>query len=143
MIEETAEVVAVEGDIAVLRTERQSACNSCSVKSGCGTSVLSRVVGQRSSQVEVSNTLQLEVGERVVVAIEEQALVKGSLLIYLLPLLIMLVAGVVAEMLFAREVVTLIAALSGLLISVVLVRTLLAVTGLNHAIRPQLIRRIP
>ncbi len=143
MIEETARVIDVRDGQALLQTERKSACQSCSVKSGCGTSTLAKVVGQRSSQIVVENTLDVKPGEQVVVAIEENALVQGSLLVYLLPLVVMLIAGVLAEQAFGNELLTIVSALAGLLFSVLLVRIILSMSGLRNTIRPHLIRRVP
>lgn len=142
MIEETARVIEVRGDEALLQTQRKHACQSCSVKSGCGTSTLSKVVGKRSSQFVVDNTLQLKPGDEVVVAIEENALVQGSFLVYLFPLLVMLLLGIAAELLFANELLTIIMALAGLLVSMPVVRFILVASGLKNAIRPHLLRRI-
>ncbi len=142
MIEETARVIEVRGQQALLQTERKHACQSCSVKSGCGTSTLAKVVGQRSSQIVVDNTLNAEVGEQVVVAIEESALVQGSLVVYMLPLLMMLVMGILAELLFENELLTILLALAGLFLSMTVVRYLLAASGLKKSIQPHLIRII-
>jgi len=142
MIEETATVLETRGQQALLQTQRKNACQSCSVKSGCGTSTLSKVVGQRSSNIIVENTLNLHVGDQVIVAIDEDALVQGSLLIYLLPLLFMLTAGILAELIFAKELVTILAAFLGLLISGLVVRYILSNSRLKQSIQPHLIRRI-
>ena len=62
MIEENAVVIDVNEQQVLLETQRQSACQSCSVKSGCGTSTLSKVVGNRSSQFAVDKTPGCENG---------------------------------------------------------------------------------
>lgn len=143
MIEETASVIDTRDGLALLETQRKSACQSCSVQSGCGTSTLAKVVGRRSSQIVVDNTLGVKPGEQVVVAIEESALVQGSFLVYLLPLVIMLAAGVFAERVFESELITIISALAGLFISVFLVRIILYLSGLKKSLRPYLVRRVP
>lgn len=142
MIEETARVIEVRGQQALLQTERKHACQSCSVKSGCGTSTLAKVVGQRSSQIVVENTLNAQVGEQVTVAIEESALVQGSLLVYMLPILLMLGLGMLAEWLFANELLTILLALAGLVLSMLVVRYLLFSGSLKKSIQPHLIRRL-
>lgn len=43
MIEETALVLEVKGQHVLLETQRKSACQSCSVKSGCGTSTCQKL----------------------------------------------------------------------------------------------------
>jgi len=140
MIEETAIVDIKDGKL-LLESQRQSTCQSCSVKSGCGTSTIAKVVGNRSAQFVVNKTLDVQVGEQVIVAIEENALVQGSLLIYLLPIIIMLIFGIVAELMFATELLTILSAVLGLLASIVVVRTVLSRSGLQRSIQPQLVRR--
>ena len=142
MIEETALVLEVRDQQALLQTQRKSACQSCSVKSGCGTSTLAKVVGNRSSQFIVDNTLDLHAGEQVVVAIDENALVQGSLLIYLLPLVFMLASGIFAELFFAIELVTILFSITGFILSLFIVHYTLPRSTLNKTIQPHLLRRV-
>ena len=90
MVEEQATVVELEGEFAWLRTHRQSSCGQCSVKGGCGTQVLSRIVGNKTTYVRCYNSKQVKVGDTVVVGIRESALLSGSFLLYLLPLITMM-----------------------------------------------------
>ena len=142
MIEETALVLEVREQQVLLQTQRKNACQTCSVKAGCGTSTLSKVVGKRSSQFVVDNTLDLHTGDQVVVAIDENALVQGSLLIYFLPLVIMLMAGILAEFLFSTELVTIVFSIIGFVLSMMVVRYILSLSRLKKSIHPQLLRRI-
>ena len=103
MIEEFAQVVAFEGDDIWVETQRKSACGQCSANKGCGTAVLSKVLGNKRSRVRVLNpkATEVSIGDEIVVGIEEQALVRGSLAIYMVPLLALflfgLLGGVFAE----------------------------------------------
>lgn len=87
MIEETARVVACEGRFAWVETQRASTCGSCSANKGCGTATLAKALGRRRTRTRVLNDLQARVGEQVVIALPEQALVRGALAVYLVPLL--------------------------------------------------------
>jgi len=142
VIEETAIVLEVRPQGVLLQTQRKSACQSCSVKSGCGTSVLAKAVGKRSSQFVVENTLGLHVGDQVVIAVDENALVQGSLLVYLLPLLFMMSAGLLAEWLFATEWVTIISTFSGLILSMTVVRLTFLNSHLKKSVQPHIVRCI-
>lgn len=102
MIEESATVVAVEGPFAWVERGRESACGSCSLKGGCGTSVLARVVGNRRARVRAENGIAARVGDRVVVGLVESALVEGSVLMYLVPMLALLAGGAFGEFLAQR-----------------------------------------
>ena len=97
MIEETARVVAVEGDIAWVETHRQTACGSCAANKGCGTTTLAKVLGNRMVRLRALNTAQAKVGDEVVVGLEEGMLLRGSLAVYVAPLLLMLFLGALAE----------------------------------------------
>ncbi|VAW64442.1 hypothetical protein MNBD_GAMMA11-1217 [hydrothermal vent metagenome] len=142
MIEERAFVLEVRQQQVLLQTQRRSACQSCSVRSGCGTSVLAKVVGKRSSQFVVDNILGVCAGEQVMIAVDENALVQGSLLIYLLPLIVMMLSGLLAEYFFAAEPVTITCAFAGLILAMVGVRFIFLNSRLKKSVQPHLIRRI-
>jgi sigma-E factor negative regulatory protein RseC len=87
MIEERAEVVACEVRFAWVQTQRASTCGACAANKGCGTAALAKVLGQRRTRVRVLNDAQAGVGEQVIIGLPEQALVRGALAVYLVPLL--------------------------------------------------------
>ena len=86
MIEETGRVVDVQGAFAWIESERSSTCGGCSVRKGCGTAVLAKVLGQRRVQLRVLNRVNAKIGDDVVIGISEAALVRGSLAVYAAPL---------------------------------------------------------
>jgi sigma-E factor negative regulatory protein RseC len=103
MIEETGRVVGTEEGYAWVETVRRSACTDCSVRSGCGTSVLARLMGRRGTgRVRAVNAIQAMVGERVVVGISESGLVRGSLAVYAVPLCSLLAGALFGDMMGAR-----------------------------------------
>jgi len=142
MIEETALVIGVGEQQLLLQTQRKSACHSCSVQSGCGTSTLAKVVGKRSSQFLVDKTLDVQVGDKVIVAVDENALVQGSLLIYLFPLIFMLMSGILAELVFINELVTILSVVGGFIFSMIVVRFVLSASRLRNTVQPHLVRRV-
>jgi len=100
MIEEQAQVVEIKGDQLILQAQTQSACGSCAASKGCGTSVLSKVVGRKFTHFQADNNVNANVGDTVVVGIAEDALLKGSLMMYIIPVLGMLVFALLAEVFF-------------------------------------------
>lgn len=86
MLEEQATVVAVDGEHAWVETERASGCGQCSSRQGCGTAALGQVMGNRTTRVRALNAIEARPGDRVVIALREDALVGGSVVVYLLPL---------------------------------------------------------
>ncbi|ANB02894.1 SoxR reducing system RseC family protein [Ectothiorhodospira sp. BSL-9] len=117
MIEENARVIAVdEPGFAWVDTQRKTACGSCAVSSGCGTSVIAKLFSAKRTQVRVIDPLGVKLGEEVMVGIEESALVRGSLAVYILPLITMLLAALAAQGLWsgAGELPVVFAGLLGL-----------------------------
>ncbi len=97
MIEEQAHVIEIKGNLLLLQAQTQSACGSCSVSKGCGTSLLAKVVGRKFTHFQAENNINAKVGDTVVVGIAEDALLKGSLMMYILPVLCMLVSALLAD----------------------------------------------
>jgi sigma-E factor negative regulatory protein RseC len=101
MIEEIATIVDTEGDTALVETQRTTTCGSCSANKACGTAVLSKVIGNRTTQVRAINTLGVMPGDKVVIGIQEQALIKGSFAVYAVPLILMFAGALLGEI-FSR-----------------------------------------
>ncbi len=95
MIEENAHVIAIEGDVAWVETYRKSTCGSCSAKNSCGSSLLERFVGQRSTRLAVPLIEGIKEGDEVVLGLDESSLLRGSFVTYMLPLLLMLILAVI------------------------------------------------
>lgn len=130
MIEERAEVVSIENGNVWVETQRRSACAQCAVNSGCGTAVIGKVIGNKRSRVRVLNPkdTKVSIGDEIVVGIDEQALVRGSLMIYVVPLISLFLFGFLGEVLseqlnvYIPDVLPIIFGLSGLVVGFYLVK---------------------
>lgn len=114
MIEQKATVVSRDGRLVWVEAERQSTCGQCQARKGCGTGMLAKHVGQRFSRLAVNTDLDLKVGQQVMVAIPEQALLSGACLMYLLPLLALFVGATLTRMIGGGELLQITAGLLGL-----------------------------
>lgn len=115
MIHETGAVISVSGNEAWVQTIRESACQSCKARHGCGQKALAGMTSGQSRQIRVANTLGARPGDQVTVAIEESALLRASLLVYALPLLLMMVAtALVGAIAPGRDGLAVVSALLGL-----------------------------
>lgn len=109
MIEESAQVVAVEGESGEyvwVETQRQSTCGGCAANQACGTATLAKVLGTRRTRVRAINQSGAKLGDRVIVGIDESALIRGSLAVYAMPLLTLMGGGIVGALLSERLQVT-------------------------------------
>ena len=101
MIEQIATVVELEGDTAWVETQRHSACGACAMNKGCGAGLFAKAFRFSSPRLKVQHTQAIEVGDRVVIGVDEQALVRGSFAAYIMPILFMLGFAMLGETLLA------------------------------------------
>ena len=116
MIEESAKVVELDGEYVVIETIRKSTCGSCEAKSGCGTAVLSKVMGNRASRMRLRNTISARVDDQIILGLQERALVQTSFLFYLTPLFSCFLFALLGRYIDngAGELATVLCGLSGL-----------------------------
>ena len=146
MIEETGRVVEVRDQFAWIETVPKTSCNSCSVRSGCGTSVLAKVLGRRHTLVRVANPIGVVVGDRVVIGISESGLVRGSLAVYFVPLVGLFFGAVgshyLADSTAYAEVASIFGALAGFLAGLAWVQRFSRRTEQDARYQPVLLRQL-
>ncbi len=151
MIEEQATVVDVEAEQFTVQTQRKSSCNSCAASKGCGTAVLSKTMGKKHAIVSINKRAadepSLSPGDQVIIGINENMLMSGSSLAYLLPLAMMMGVGLLAQWFgvsfgFNGELHIILAAIAGLLVGLVLSRFYLLKGSRRADFAPVLVRKL-
>lgn len=96
MIEERAVVVALlnQGGVEVESAGTTAACAGCVRQGGCGVSMIGRLLGKRRTRAHLAPGVHVEVGDIVVVGLDERALVAGALATFALPIVGMLAGAV-------------------------------------------------
>ncbi|KRT56206.1 SoxR reducing system RseC family protein [endosymbiont of Ridgeia piscesae] len=94
MIEESARVITCDGDYALVETQQQAACGSCQAGSSCGTSVIAGFFKRRHPQLRVRNPIEAKAGQQVVIGLDERALLRASLISYLLPIFTLILCAI-------------------------------------------------
>lgn len=151
MIEEHAQVVALDQNHDVwVETQRRSACGQCAANKGCGTATLAKVLGNKRSRVRALNpqATAVMVGDEVIIGINEQALVRGSLAVYTVPLLTLFVFGFLGQLLTDQllmtnqDILPIVSGLMGLLLGFLWVRRFTRLIADNDRYQPVLLRRV-
>ena len=100
MIKEQAIVTGLDGNLASIQMQRNSACSHCELNSGCGTGTIGRLLGYRSKPLTIKNNYCLKPGDKVILGMSDHAFLKANLLIYGLPLIGLIGGGLVAQWIF-------------------------------------------
>jgi sigma-E factor negative regulatory protein RseC len=106
MIEERAVILSLESDAnasenstATLEIERKIACGICGQTRGCGNSIWGKLFAHQSSAFKAQNRINAKVGDSVIVGINEKALLKSALLLYIVPLVTLFLGAILATQL--------------------------------------------
>jgi sigma-E factor negative regulatory protein RseC len=85
-------VIDIQGETARVKTQKTSACESCSAKSSCHA-----IGGGKEMEVDALNAVGARIGDRVVMGFETASLVKAAFLLYILPILCMIAGGFLGQ----------------------------------------------
>lgn len=109
MIEEQAVVVAIEksqldnSNLATLEIMRQVPCGICGQTRGCGNSLWGKIFAHKTRAFKANNAINAQVGDGVVVGMDEQLVLKSALLLYALPLATMMIGALLSTTIFAKS----------------------------------------
>ena len=147
MIEEEAIVVCVSENKVWVEPLTRSSCGGCVRNQGCSSSFLSRSVGKR--RISVDTEILVTPGDSVVVGLDEGALLKGSLVIYLIPLIALFVSGFAGDYAFSRmglgsfsDAGGAVFAISGFLLSFTIIKRIQRVLFVDPRLRPVVLRKL-
>jgi len=149
MIEENAQVISINNDDVIIEPVKDAGCSGCKQGGTCGVSLFSGLFGNRSTRYRAVNlsTVPLQPGDQVVVGIDENAILGGSLIVYALPLLMLVMAavagGVLAESMLPGygEILAIIAALCGFVAGLVMTRHISRRIAHDVRYQPVILRR--
>lgn len=92
-MEETGIVKSVDGITAIVSVERKSACEEC--RAGCK-------ITDSGAEIEAVNRAKAKVGQKVRIELKPFSYLKGSMLVYGLPALALVIGAVVGKEFFSR-----------------------------------------
>jgi len=89
-VEQQVTVIALEGNVAVVRGHRASACGSCAGKTSCST--MGSWV-ERAIELRVHNTIDAQLDDQVMLEVPDNAVLRIAFRLYGMPMLAFIVAG--------------------------------------------------
>ncbi len=116
MIEEYAIVTGRVDSQATLELERRTACGLCGQTRGCGNATWGKLLGHDSHVFTADNPVNANVGDSVVVGINEKAVLNSAFFLYVVPLAGLLVGALVADYFFSNQFYVMLGAALGLIL---------------------------
>ncbi len=108
--------------VAILEIERKTACGLCGQTRGCGNSIWGKLFGHQTTAFKAQNRINAKVGESVMVGIDEKAMLKSALLLYVLPLTTLFIGALLAASFWNKDGITMLGAVTGLTLGLLWVK---------------------
>jgi len=131
MIEEEAIVISKDGEFAEVDIIRTKPCGLCGKTQGCGNSIWGKIFSFQKRKIQIQNNINAKVGEKVKLLIEENYLLKTSLLLYGVPLFFLFGGMIVSEYFLevANDLAVFLGGVLGFLVGIILLKF---ITAQNH-----------
>lgn len=144
MLEESAIVVKIEHNLVWVVGTQNNACSGCTQKTSCSSTALASVL--KKKPVPVDNELNLQIGDTVMVAIDEGDLLRAAFSLYILPLIALFIGAGIADWLVTEN--TLYAdlwrvggALMGLALALLVMKKIQSLALFNYYARPVVVKK--
>ena len=130
MIEEEAIVISKDGEFAEVDIIRTKPCGLCGKTQGCGNSIWGKIFSFQKRKIQIQNNINAKVGEKVKLLIEENYLLKTSLLLYGVPLFFLFGGMIASEYILAtNDFVVFLGGILGFTLGIILLKF---ITAQNH-----------
>ncbi|TKF18352.1 transcriptional regulator [Vibrio genomosp. F6] len=84
-----------------LSCEQTTSCSSCSSQKSCGTGIVSKAVGNKALNWELTTKSLVHEGQVVEIGFPEKSLLQSAAIVYLVPLFMLMVGAAVGQLLIA------------------------------------------
>lgn len=122
MIEQQAIILALDSSqtkaqsLATIEVVRKTACGICGKTRGCGNAIWGKIFAHKMTSFKAENSIGALVGQHVIVGIDENAVMKSALLLYMAPLVTMFIGAILVSQFNVSAVMEIIGAVIGLLV---------------------------
>jgi sigma-E factor negative regulatory protein RseC len=144
MLEESAIVVKIDQGQTWVVGIQNNACAGCAQKTSCSSTALASVL--KKKPIPVDNELSLQIGDTVIVAIDESELLRAAFSLYLLPLIALFIGAGIADSLVSNttpytDLWIAGSALASLALALFIMRKIQNLSLLNYYARPVVVKK--
>ncbi len=124
MIKEEAIVVACDKDKAEIEIIRTKPCGLCGQTQGCGIGLWGKIFSHKKNNIFLVNHINAKAGDKVILSIEENYLLRTSLLLYGIPLISMFLGMVLLSSLSIslKDLYALFGGIAGFILGIFIVK---------------------
>lgn len=140
MLETRVLVMQTSQDATWVQPLQTGSCEQCKGK-GCGSSKLGQLFCSKPRQFQVDNPIAAQIGDEVIVTVQEGAILRGIGLVYILPLVFLVVAAMSVSRISTNELYSAAAGSLGLVLGFVLAKWLSSRATAMNAL-PCIIRKV-
>jgi sigma-E factor negative regulatory protein RseC len=149
-VEGIARVVRIDGGTAWFEPEQTTSCGHCASSAACGAGSSATGsgtgIGSIARRIEfrrfaLDNANDLHVGDRVVIGVNDQSLLKASLTAYAIPLITALTAGGLMQGAYGDDLLTMAAMVTGLIGGLLIARIVARILTRRGELSPRFLRR--
>lgn len=145
MIEEHAIILTIEPQVdsqsmATIEVVRKSACGLCGQTRGCGNAIWGKLFAHKITSFKAENSINAKVGQNVIIGIDERALMKSALLLYIVPLVTMFIGAILVSQGSSSNLVAMLGAVLGLIIGYFWVKAHTAGRSYYQSHQPKILR---
>lgn len=128
MLSETGRIIDIKisnGDkIAIVECVSKSACKSCNNNDTCGIGVVAKGYSDKSHHIVMPYKEGMDVNDTIELLINQQDVVKSSLIAYFVPLIAFVLGALISHLFFNNELVIIFTSLLSLFIGIYLSKVL-------------------
>lgn len=139
MLVEEAVVMQVEEGWVGVEKVQLPACSGCS-QTACSSQTISGAFSNKTVQMRLQSVLPLQVGDRVLLGLEENSLIKGALAIYLLPLVALIAFAWLGQFLFLSEPVSAAMGIAGFILAFYILKKFKLLSG--NSLQPIILQKL-
>lgn len=126
MIEEHAVITEKNDSKVIFEVERTKPCGICGQTRGCGNATWGKLLGHQQHSVKADNPIDANVGDHVIVGVEEKVILNAAMYLYVIPLLGLFFGAVSFQLIFKHDLWVIIGAALGLFTGFLLVKRYLS-----------------
>lgn len=145
MIEQSAIILSLESQqdshsLATIEVVRKTACGLCGKTRGCGNALWGKIFAHKTTSFKAQNAIDAKVGQSVIVGIDEAAVMKSALMLYIVPLVMMILGTILVSRLSTTDIAAIIGAIFGLVVGGIWVKAHIEGRSYYQNQRPKILR---